>query len=215
MAVTFIWPVLGKPWVTRNFWYRDPLYYGGLHAGVDIIRADTSVNGTPIVAVADGDFVAYPGLDYFSGYNGFIHHADGWRSGYRHMQRQPTSRRVRQGDVIGTVGTTGASTGPHLHFDFWHRTPQSNRVFYKLGWYAHDPEEFLGRETEDDSNMPDPIFRTPSGRMAQVGVMGRHDIGAGGHANGLIAGGAKVVDVDEVTFDAIPTVDEIIARNVK
>lgn len=73
-------------------------------------------------------------------------------------------------------------------------------------------DALLTGEQEDD--MPDPIFVAPNGQRAQVGVMGKHLIGAGGHFDGLVAAGAKVVNVDQAAFDSIPDVDTLASRRV-
>lgn len=85
------------------------------HYGVDY-AADT---GTPVYAAADGDVV----LRDFQGAAGnivAIRHPNGYRTAYAHLHGFAdglrVGQRVRQGDVIGYVGNTGRSTGPHLHF---------------------------------------------------------------------------------------------------
>ncbi len=80
-----------------------------------------SPTGTPIVAAAAGvvDFVNAGG--YGGGYGSYviIQHPNGTKTLYAHMSRVATSRgeSVAQGQVIGYVGSTGRSTGPHLHFE--------------------------------------------------------------------------------------------------
>ncbi|MEJ6403003.1 M23 family metallopeptidase [Yoonia sp. 2307UL14-13] len=87
-----------------------------LHGGVDW----AAPTGTPIVAALDGTF-AKVGNGGGYGKVVYIDHANGLQSRYAHMDRfAPTSvvgQRVRAGEVIGYVGTTGRSTGPHLHFE--------------------------------------------------------------------------------------------------
>ncbi len=88
-----------------------------LHGGVDW----AAPTGTPIVAARDGKF-AFVGNGGGYGNVIYIDHAEGLQSRYAHMDRFDTAavegRPVRAGDVIGYVGTTGRSTGPHLHFEF-------------------------------------------------------------------------------------------------
>lgn len=145
----FIWP-LADHIVTRRFDYMSPVYYQGQHGAIDLIRYGATY-GAPVLAIADGTLWANP-LDALSGLNCYIDHADGWRSGYRHLSRhvfpynQPFS--VKQGQIIGYAGSTGLSTGPHLHLDLWNKKRQSAEAFVKLGWYAHDPEKYLGIEEE-------------------------------------------------------------------
>ena len=57
--------------------------------------------------------------------------------------------------------------------------------------------------------MPDPIFEAPNGRQAQVGAAGKHVIGMGEHTAALLAGGAKIINVSQSLFDAIPDVKDM------
>ena len=87
------------------------------HAGVDY----TPGNLTPIHAVADGTIIIsrVSGDDGAYGESIWIQHADGYRTIYGHMApntRVPVGP-VKRGDFIGRVGTTGRSTGPHLHLE--------------------------------------------------------------------------------------------------
>jgi murein DD-endopeptidase MepM/ murein hydrolase activator NlpD len=107
-------PVPGR--VTSNYGLRmhPILGYARMHRGLDF-RASY---GTPILAVADGRVT---GAGWAGGYGRQVRlaHANGLASSYSHMSRfavQPGTR-VRAGQVIGYVGTTGLSTGPHLHFE--------------------------------------------------------------------------------------------------
>jgi len=87
-----------------------------LHAGVDW----AAPSGTPIVAALDG---AYAVIGDGGGYGNvvYLNHAGGLQTRYAHMSKfadgATVGKRVRAGDVIGYVGTTGRSTGPHLHFE--------------------------------------------------------------------------------------------------
>ena len=85
-----------------------------MHEGIDF-NAET---GTPVVAAADGVVIA---AAYHSEFGNMIDidHGDGLVSRYAHLSRMDISagRLVKRGEVIGAVGTTGRSTGPHLHFE--------------------------------------------------------------------------------------------------
>jgi murein DD-endopeptidase MepM/ murein hydrolase activator NlpD len=102
------WPINGT--VTSGFGTR----WGRLHAGIDI-GAGT---GTAIHAAKAGD-VIFAGT--MSGYGNcvIVDHGGGLSTLYAHQSRIATSEgaRVSQGEVIGYVGSTGHSTGPHLHFE--------------------------------------------------------------------------------------------------
>ena len=104
----FIWPVHGP--VTSEFGPR----WGGFHPGIDIAPG----YGTPIEAAKDG-VVAFAG--WMSGYGNFviIDHGGGFATAYGHQSRLAVSdgQVVSAGQVIGYVGSTGFSTGPHLHFE--------------------------------------------------------------------------------------------------
>ncbi|MBJ6122604.1 M23 family metallopeptidase [Sphingomonas mollis] len=109
-------PVAGR--VTSNFGMRmHPLLgFMRMHKGLDI----AAPYGAPILAAIDG-VVASAGRN--AGYGNFVklNHAAGLASGYGHMSRIAVrpGQRVRQGQVIGYIGSTGMSTGPHLHWEVW------------------------------------------------------------------------------------------------
>ena len=140
--MTFTWPVSGT--VSSGFDYKSSIYVGGQHAAIDIPASQ----GTAIRAVAAGTVVG-DAWDQYSGYFIALSHAGGWRSTYRHLMSDapPAAGQViAQGQVIGYVGSTGLSTGPHLHFDLWNTAKQDTTAFYKNGWWAHDPEIYLEEE---------------------------------------------------------------------
>ncbi len=109
-------PVAGR--VTSNFGMRmHPLLgFMRMHKGIDI----AAPYGAPILAARDG-VVASAGRN--AGYGNFVklNHDGALASGYGHMSRIAVrgGQRVRQGQVIGYVGSTGMSTGPHLHWEVW------------------------------------------------------------------------------------------------
>jgi len=103
-----IWPVNGP--VTSPFGYR----WGRLHAGIDI----GVPYGTPIHAAASGTVVL---AGWVGGYGNYtcIDHGGGMATCYAHQSSfaVSTGEHVTQGQVIGYVGSTGHSFGPHLHFE--------------------------------------------------------------------------------------------------
>ena len=116
-----IWPASGP--VTSGFGYR----WGRLHAGIDIGAG----YGAPIRAAKAGE-VIFSGQ--MSGYGNVIivDHGGGFTTLYGHQSRLAASegQSVGQGDVIGYVGSTGHSTGPHLHFETRvNGTPQNPRNY--------------------------------------------------------------------------------------
>src|SRR5438132_2508664 len=145
--MNFNWPISAPRIVTRGFSFLDPLYVGGQHAAVDIICSGRDTYGEPVRAVADGVAFASPIKDYYSGWNVYVDHAEGWRSGYRHFMAQilPVNQPITvfKGDILGYADSTGVVTGPHLHFDLWNKDQIDPTAFYKVGWWAHDPELYL------------------------------------------------------------------------
>lgn len=127
--------VLSKPIearITSNFGYRiHPIYhYRRLHAGTDFGAAC----GTPIRAAADGRVVS---AGWGGGYGNRIVVAHGLVGGnsiattYNHMSRYAVrSGNVTRGQVIGYVGTTGSSTGCHLHFEVLRNGAHVNPMGY-------------------------------------------------------------------------------------
>jgi murein DD-endopeptidase MepM/ murein hydrolase activator NlpD len=96
---------------------RHPvLGYRRMHSGLDFKAG----HGTPIYAATDG-VIVYSGRK--GGYGNFvqINHGGALATGYGHMSRIVASsgQRVRQGQIIGYVGSTGLSTGPHLHYELY------------------------------------------------------------------------------------------------
>jgi murein DD-endopeptidase MepM/ murein hydrolase activator NlpD len=86
-----------------------------MHRGIDMANNV----GTPIVAARTGRVVFSGWHDGGYGYLVTLQHADGSRSLYAHNSRLMVSngQEVRQGTVIALMGSTGRSTGPHLHFE--------------------------------------------------------------------------------------------------
>ena len=103
-----IWPVNAP--ITSPFGWR----WGRMHEGIDLGAA----YGTPIVAAAAGT-VIYAG--WLGGYGNLtvIDHGGGLSTAYGHQSSIGVSvgQQVAQGEIIGNVGSTGHSTGPHLHFE--------------------------------------------------------------------------------------------------
>jgi len=113
-----IWPVKGGVGTITMFFGQNinPIsgqYY--IHKGIDIA---TYRAGDPIVATADGQVVTAE-YTYDFGYYVIIRHKHGYYTRYAHMQRYNVSvgQLVQQNEVIGYIGNTGISTGPHLHYE--------------------------------------------------------------------------------------------------
>lgn len=110
------WPVEG--YLSSKFGYRihPQRKTREFHTGLDIATKP----GKPVMATADG-IVSYAG---WSGANGnlvVIEHGFGYSTGYAHNKKIMVSvgKKVKRGDVIAYVGSTGRSTGPHVHYEVW------------------------------------------------------------------------------------------------
>lgn len=116
--------------VASGFGYRiDPIYKTvKFHAGLDF----TAPQGTPIYATANG-IVSTAGFSN-GGYGNHvvINHGYGYETLYGHMYRIKTKvgRKVKRGEVIGYVGSTGKSTGPHCHYEVHKNGQPVDPVYY-------------------------------------------------------------------------------------
>ena len=122
----YIWPLPGYTRISSPFGYRICPYHGReLHGGVDL----PAPLGTNILAAQGGTVVV---STYGSSYGNHvaISHPDGSRTMYCHMSARLVSvgDTVSQGQIIGRVGSTGNSTGNHLHFEVWTNGNSSSRV---------------------------------------------------------------------------------------
>ena len=116
----FQWPLPQSYTITSLFGYREDPFTGEItyHGGTDI----AAPGGTPILAAADGTVSIANGTDSWGGSYGYhvkIGHADSFETLYAHCSSicVTEGQQVKQGEVIAYVGTTGSSTGNHLHFE--------------------------------------------------------------------------------------------------
>ncbi len=129
-----LWPVEGR--ITGSFGARiDPFNgEGAFHRGVDI----SSDFGHRVLAPADGVVIS-AGLE--SGYGRLveIQHANGVITRYGHLSAfaVTSGQRIIRGQVIGYVGSSGRSTGPHLHYEVWvHNSPVNPYKFLRMATIA-------------------------------------------------------------------------------
>ncbi len=112
----FIYPIQGR--LTSPFGYRSDPFTGAksFHTGIDL----AAPTGTPVKATLDGK-VAETGLNRIYGNYVIITHDRGYQSLYGHLSAIHAKRgqQVSQGTVVGEVGSTGYSTGPHLHLSIY------------------------------------------------------------------------------------------------
>lgn len=131
----YVYPLTIPAQITSLFGWRVHPIYGDsrFHSGEDL----AAPQGTPVLATRDGRVAV---SDFLGGYGltVILRHDDGkLESRYAHLSQifvRP-GEMVKQGEVIGLVGSTGNSTGPHLHFEMRQLTAQ--------GWTVVDPREVL------------------------------------------------------------------------
>lgn len=116
------WPLPQSFPITSHFGYREDPFTGELeyHNGTDI----AAPNGTQILAAASGTVTIANGIDSWGGSYGYyikIDHGNEIETLYAHCSAicVNSGQQVQQGEVIGFVGSTGNSTGNHLHFEAW------------------------------------------------------------------------------------------------
>lgn len=116
------WPLPQTFSISSPFGYREDPFTGEIeyHNGTDIVAP----NGTQILAAAAGTVTIANGIDSWGGSYGYhikIDHGNGLETLYAHCSAicVTPGQQVQQGEVIGFVGSTGNSTGNHLHFEVW------------------------------------------------------------------------------------------------
>lgn len=123
-----------------GFGYRmHPIYkIRKMHDGMDF----TAPIGTPIYATGDGVIVA-AGVERGYGNRIMINHSYGYVTKYAHMSRFKARKgqRIKRGDVIGYVGNTGASTGPHCHYEVY----KNGKPINPINFFFNDlsPTEYM------------------------------------------------------------------------
>ncbi len=111
-----IWPVIGGE-VTDGYGVRGNPFGGGsaeFHSGQDV----AAPRGTPVLAAADG-FVSQAGTQSGYGQIVVIDHGNGLTTRYGHLSKIEATlgQEIKRGELLGEVGSTGRSTGPHLHYE--------------------------------------------------------------------------------------------------
>ncbi|MEB3100893.1 peptidoglycan DD-metalloendopeptidase family protein [Ferviditalea candida] len=123
-----IWPTISNR-ITSGFGYRVDPFTGrpGFHSGVDI---GGNLND-PVYVTAEG-IVETTGYDVFHGRNIIVKHANGIKTWYMHLNQilVTEGQKVGKGEVIGRLGSTGRSTGPHLHYQVVKRGKTVNPMAY-------------------------------------------------------------------------------------
>jgi murein DD-endopeptidase MepM/ murein hydrolase activator NlpD len=129
----FDWPIGEGFSITSGYGYRKDPFTGEtkFHSGQDIAAPE----GTPILAAADGTVIIANSTDSWGGGYGYhvkIQHSDTYATLYAHCSRIAVvnGQEVKKGQVIAYVGTTGNSTGNHLHFEVWKDGVRTNPMGY-------------------------------------------------------------------------------------
>ncbi|MCR9269125.1 MAG: M23 family metallopeptidase [Hyphomonadaceae bacterium] len=146
-------PINGARISSRFGKRRHPISgFTRLHKGTDF----AAPTGTPIYAAGNG---VVERASRYGGYGHYvrIRHAKGYKTAYAHMSRYGrgirSGVRVRQGQIIGYVGSTGASTGPHLHYEVYKNGKALDVMRLKLPTgrkLAMDPDIYAEFEIERD-----------------------------------------------------------------
>ena len=116
---SWAWP-LGSAscYISSHYGYRNPSISGwGFHGGTDITGG--GIHGKPVYATKAGKVITAVTSNTGYGIYVLIDHGNGYSSLYAHMSARyvNTGDTVKKGQMIGRVGSTGNSTGPHLHFE--------------------------------------------------------------------------------------------------
>lgn len=116
--------------IASGFGYRiDPVYkIPKMHSGLDF----TAPQGTPIYATANGTVAEASQSSSGYGNHVIINHGYGYETLYGHMVKIKVSRghRVKRGEIIGWVGSTGKSTGPHCHYEVKKSGTKVDPIYY-------------------------------------------------------------------------------------
>ncbi len=116
--------------IASGFGYRiDPIYKTPkMHAGLDF----SAPQGTPIYATADGTVKTTGYSDVGYGNHVIINHGYGYETLYGHMVRikARVRQKIKRGEIIGYVGSTGKSTGPHLHYEVHKNGQKLDPVYF-------------------------------------------------------------------------------------
>ena len=135
---------------------RHPILgFTKMHKGVDF----AAPIGTPIFAAGDG-IIEYSGWKGAYGKYIRIKHNSTFKTAYAHLSKiyKKKGTRIKQGDVIGTLGSTGRSTGPHLHYEILISGRQVNPLRVKLPSGKHIPKNELKRFNKKQKLINSKIF---------------------------------------------------------
>ncbi len=113
----FLWPAPSCHYVSSAYGWRSR----GWHKGIDLVKAGGGALGTPVIASRSGRVEVVQRSNSGYGNMVLINHGDGYKTRYAHLVSGSITvsvgEHVDAGQTIGKVGSTGNSTGPHLHFE--------------------------------------------------------------------------------------------------
>ncbi|MBR6785502.1 MAG: M23 family metallopeptidase [Clostridia bacterium] len=129
----FLWPAPSCHYVSSPYGWRS----SGWHNGIDLVKSGGGANGTPVIASRSGTVEVVRRSNSGYGNMVIINHGDGYKTRYAHMISGSITVKVgdyvEAGRTIGRVGSTGNSTGPHLHFEVIYRGETQNPRNYIYG----------------------------------------------------------------------------------
>jgi murein DD-endopeptidase MepM/ murein hydrolase activator NlpD len=124
------WPIKG--WISSSYGRRTHPIRGGrdMHSGIDV----STRPGKPVRVTADG-IVSFAGRSGANGNLVAVEHGFGYRTFYAHNKKNvvKVGQVVKRGEIISYVGSTGSSTGPHLHYEIWKDGKSRNPKLYLKG----------------------------------------------------------------------------------
>lgn len=151
-------------------------FKAGKHKGIDLV--DTRGTKAPIYAVADGVVIASGkgSLDWSYGNEVFIKHDDGFFTNYAHMSKRSVRQgaKVKAGQIIGYQGSTGRSTGNHLHFEVWDTDGKPRKFSMRV-----NPSPYL-------SALKNPLYE-----VGRTYTLVRDNMNLRDKANGKVVGSLK------------------------
>ena len=127
-SMGFLWPAPSCHYISSPYGWRS----SGWHKGVDLCTSNGTARGTPVIASRSGtvEVVQHSASGY--GNMVLINHGDGYKTRYAHMLEGSVTVRIGQyvegGTTIGRVGSTGNSSGPHLHFEVIYNGETQNPI---------------------------------------------------------------------------------------
>lgn len=127
-SMGFLWPAPHCHYISSPYGWRS----SGWHKGVDLCTSNGTARGTPVIASRSG--VVEVVQRSASGYGNMvlINHGDGYKTRYAHMLEGSITVRIGEtvegGKTIGRVGSTGNSSGPHLHFEVIYNGETQNPI---------------------------------------------------------------------------------------